>query len=53
MRKILSLEGIDIIQKNFQQVIIRGDGKDEFNQSVNKEISMTPPLKNLEVAINV
>ena len=52
MRKILSLEGIDIIQKNFQQVIIRGDGKDEFNQSVNKEISMTPPLKNLEVAIN-
>ena len=52
MKKILSLEGIDIIQKNFQQVIIRGDGKDEFNQSVNKEISMTPPLKNLEVAIN-
>ena len=52
MRKILSLEGIDIIQKNFQQVIIRGDGKDEFNQSVNKEISTTPPSKNLEVVIN-
>ena len=49
MRKILSLEGIDIIQKNFQQVIIRGDGKEEFNQFINQEISMLPPSKNLEV----
>jgi heterotetrameric sarcosine oxidase gamma subunit len=49
MKTIVSLEGVDIIQKNYQQVIIRGDGKEEFNQSINKEISMIPPSKNLEV----
>ena len=52
MKTIVSLEGVDIIQKNYQQVIIRGDGKDEFNQSVNQEISMLPPAKNLEVVID-
>ena len=49
MKTIVSLEGVDIIQKNYQQVIIRGDGKEEFNQFINKEIPMTPPAKNLEV----
>jgi heterotetrameric sarcosine oxidase gamma subunit len=49
MKKILSLEGVDIIQKNYQQVIIRGDGKEEFNQYIKQEISMLPPSKNLEV----
>ena len=49
MKTIVSLEGIDIIQKNYQQVIIRGDGKEEFNQFINKEISMSPPANNLEV----
>ena len=49
MKQLLSSQGIDISQKNFQQVIIRGDGKDQFNQIVNKEISIHPPSKNLEV----
>ena len=49
MKIIASLEGVDVIQKNYQQVIIRGDGKEEFNQFINKEISMTPPANNLEV----
>ena len=49
MKTIASLEGVDIIQKNYQQVIIRGDGKEEFNQLINKEISMILPSKNLEV----
>jgi heterotetrameric sarcosine oxidase gamma subunit len=49
MKTIVSLEGVDIIKKNYQQVIIRGDGKEEFNQFINKEISMTPPANNLEV----
>ena len=48
MKTIASIEGVDIIQKDYQQVIIRGDGKEEFNQSINKEISMLPPSKNLE-----
>ena len=41
-----------ISQRNFQQVIIRGDGKDQFNQIINQEISVIPPSKNLEVTIN-
>ena len=52
MKTIASLEGVDIIQKNYQQVVIRGNGKDEFNQSVNQEISILPPAKNLEVVID-
>ena len=49
MKAIVALEDVDIIQKNYQQVIIRGNGKEDFNQSVHKEISMIPPSKNLEV----
>ena len=49
MKTIASVEGVDIIQKDYQQVIIRGDGKEEFNQLINKEISMIPPTNNLEV----
>ena len=49
MKTIVSLEGLDVIQKNYQQVIIRGDGKVEFNQFINNEISLLPPSKNLEV----
>ena len=52
MTRVLSLEGVEIIQKDYQQVIIRGDGKDEFNQSINKEIFLIPPTKNLEVVLN-
>ena len=52
MTQLLSSQGIDISQKNFQQIIIRGDGKDQFNQKINQEISTFPPSKNLEVTIN-
>ena len=49
MTKLVSIEGVNITQKNFQQILIRGDGKDQFNQIMNKEISLEPPSKNLEV----
>ena len=49
MTQLLSSRGVDISQRSFQQVIIRGDGKDQFNQIINKEISAIPPSKNLEV----
>ena len=49
MTQLLSSRGVDISQRNFQQIIIRGDGKDQFNQIINKEISIIPPSKNLEV----
>ncbi len=52
MTQLLSSEGIDVSQKNFQQIIIRGDGKDQFNQKINQEISTFPPSKNLEVTTN-
>jgi heterotetrameric sarcosine oxidase gamma subunit len=52
MTKILKIEGVDIIQKNYQQVIIRGDGKEKFNQTLNKEISINPPSNNLEIVLN-
>ena len=52
MTKILSIEGVDIDQKNYQQVIIRGDGKDQFNQSIKKEVSILPPSNNLEIITN-
>ena len=49
MTQLLSSRGVDISQRNFQQVIIRGDGKDQFNKIINQEISILPPSKNLEV----
>ena len=49
MTQLLSSRGVEIAQRNFQQVIIRGDGKDQFNEIINKEISVIPPSKNLEV----
>ena len=52
MTQLFSSQGIDISQKNFQQIIIRGDGKDQFNQKINQEISTFPPSKNLEVTTN-
>ncbi len=52
MTKLISIDGVDITQKNFQQILIRGDGKDQFNQIINKEISLQPPSKNLEVKTN-
>ena len=52
MTKLLSSEGLDIYQKNFQQVLIRGDGKYQFNEIINKEISIVPPNKNLEVTMS-
>ena len=52
MTTILSSEGVHIVQKNLQQIIIRGDGKEQFNQIINKEISIIPPSKNLEITLN-
>ena len=49
MTNIISIDGVEITQKNFQQVLIRGDGKDKFNQTINREISISPPSKNLEI----
>ena len=52
MTQIISIEGVEIVQKKFQQILLRGDGKEKFNEIVNKEIAMLPPTKNLEITKN-
>ncbi len=52
MTQLLSSQGVDISQRNFQQIIIRGEGKEQFNQIINQEISKFPPSNNLEVTTN-
>ena len=52
MTQLLSSQGVDISQKNFQQIIIRGDGKDQFNEKINQEILTIPTSKNLEIITN-
>ena len=49
MTTLISTDRVNITQKNFQQILIRGDGKDQFNQIIKKEISLQPPSKNLEI----
>jgi len=52
MTKFLSSDGLEINQKNFQQILIRSDGREQFNDLINKEISLPPPSKNLEIFNN-
>lgn len=52
MREIFSISGIDIFQRDFHQIMIRGDEHDQLNQIVNKEISLNLPNKNLQVINN-
>ena len=50
MTKILSSDNVNVIQKDFLQILLRGDGKDQFNQLIAKEISINLPSKNLEIS---
>ena len=52
MTKLLSSVGLEIYKKNFQQILIRGDGKEEFNKIISEKLSIAPPVKNLEVINN-
>ena len=49
MTKIVSAPGIEITQKNFHQIIIRGDGLEKFNNIIEEKTSIQPPSKNLEI----
>ena len=49
MTKIVSVAGIKVTQKNFHQIIIRGDGLEKFNNIIEEKTSIKPPSKNLEV----
>ncbi len=52
MTKLLTLDSLDINQKKFQQILIRSDGKDKFNQIIKDKLSIIPPSKNLEIISN-
>ena len=52
MTIILSSDSVNVIQKDFLQVLLRGNGGDQFNQIIAKEISINPPSKNLEISSN-
>ena len=49
MTKILSSDSVNVVQKDYLQVLLRGNGKEQFNQILKKEISISPPSKNLEI----
>ena len=52
MTKLLSSDGLEINQKNFQQILIRSDEREQFNDLINKEISLPIPSKNLAIVSN-
>ena len=52
MTKRFSGQGIEILQKDFQQILLRGNGRGNFADTVNKEVSLLPPLDNLRIINN-
>ena len=52
MKEIFSISGIDIFQRDFNQIMIRGNEHDQLNQIINKEVSLNLPNKNLQVVNN-
>jgi len=52
MKEIFSIRGLDIFQKNFQQVILRSKGGDKFHETIRKETSLSLPSSNLAITNN-
>ena len=49
MTNILSIPGVKFSQKDYHQIIIRGDGLEKFNNTIEEKTSIKPTSKNLEV----
>ena len=52
MMSTFSAKGMLIEQQQFQQILMRGKGDGKFADTVNKEISLLPPLDNLRTINN-
>ncbi len=52
MSEIFSISGIDIYQKEFSQILIRGNKYDQLNETFSKEISISLPKDNLKLTSN-
>ncbi len=49
MTNILSIPGVKVSQKDYHQIIIRGNGLEKFNNTIEEKTSIKPPSKNLEI----
>ena len=49
MTNILSIPGVKVSQKDYHQIIIRGNGLEKFKNTIEEKTSIKPPSKNLEV----
>tara|TARA_Y100000590_G_scaffold177628_1_gene202817 strand:- start:38 stop:562 length:525 start_codon:yes stop_codon:yes gene_type:complete len=49
MTDIVSIPGVNVSQKDYHQIIIRGNGLEKFNNIVEEKTSIRPPSKNLEI----
>ena len=49
MSKIVSGLGVEVTQRDFHQIILRGDGSDKFDNIIEEKTSIKPPSRNLEI----
>tara|TARA_Y100001970_G_scaffold219236_1_gene268974 strand:+ start:134 stop:658 length:525 start_codon:yes stop_codon:yes gene_type:complete len=49
MTDIVLIPGVHVVQKDYHQIIIRGNGREKFNHIVEEKTSIKPPSKNLEI----
>jgi len=52
MTRTFVAKGIEIVQQDMQQILLRGKGDGSFADTVNKEISLLPPADNLRMINN-
>ena len=52
MTRTFVTKGMEIVQKDMQQILLRGKGDGGFADTVNKEISLLPPADNLRMINN-
>ncbi len=45
-------KGIEIVQQDLQQILLRGKGDGGFADTINKEVSLLPPTDNLRMINN-
>ena len=52
MREVIRSNEVEIKIFPYQQITIRGNGKSEFNNTLNKLFKLLPPTDNLRIVSN-
>ena len=52
MTRTFVAKGMEIVQQNMQQILLRGKGDGSFADTINKELSLLPPSDNLRMIKN-